>query len=66
MIVSVQNIIEVDIASKLLKHSTDEVTSYQGSDDPDNPSHLAHFLVDQLGLIHKLNCLNMTWISYFH
>ena len=35
-----------------------------GSDDPNNLGHLGHFLVDQVGLIHKLNYLDVTWISH--
>ena len=31
-----------------------------GSDDPDNLSHLGHFLEGQVGLIHKLNYLDVT------
>ena len=33
-----------------------------GSDDPDNIGHLFHFLVGQVGLIHKVNYLDVTWI----
>ena len=35
-----------------------------GSDDPNNLGHLGHFLVDQVGLIHKLNYLDVTRISH--
>ena len=31
-------------------------------DDPDYLGHLGHFLVGQVGLIHKLNYLDVTWI----
>ena len=34
-----------------------------GLDDPDNLGHLGHFLVGQVGLIHKLNYLDVTRIS---
>ena len=33
-----------------------------GSDDPDYLGHLDHFLVGQVGLIHKLNYLDVTQI----
>ena len=33
-----------------------------GSDDPDNLGNLGHFLVGQVGLIHKLNYLDVTQI----
>ena len=33
-----------------------------GSDDPDYLGHLAHFLVGQVALIHKLNYLDVTQI----
>ena len=33
-----------------------------GSDDPDNLGHLGHFLEGQVGLICKLNYLDVTWI----
>ena len=35
-----------------------------GSDDPENLGHLGHFLVGQVGLIHKLNYLDVTRISH--
>ena len=40
------------------------ITSYKirvesGSDDPDNVGHLGHFLMGQVGLIHKLNYLDV-------
>ena len=35
-----------------------------GSDDPDNLGHLGHFLEGQVGLIHKLNYLDVTRISH--
>ena len=35
-----------------------------GSDDPDNLGYLGHFLVGQVGLIHKLNHLDVTWIPH--
>ena len=35
-----------------------------GSDDPHNLGHLGHFLVGQMGLIHKLNYLNVTSILH--
>ena len=34
-----------------------------GSDDPENLGHSGHFLVGQVGLIHKLNYLDLTQIS---
>ena len=39
-------------------------SSYQESDDPDNLGHLGPFLVGQVGLIHKLNYLDVTRISH--
>ena len=33
-----------------------------GSDDPDYLAHLGHFLVGQMGLICKINYLDLTWI----
>ena len=33
-----------------------------GSDDPDYLGHLGHFLVGQVGLIRKLNYLDVTWV----
>ena len=35
-----------------------------GSDDPDNLAHLGHFLGGQVGLICKINYLNVTRISH--
>ena len=35
-----------------------------GLDDPDNLGHLGCFLVGQVGLIHKLNYLDVTQISH--
>ena len=35
-----------------------------GSDDPDNLGHLGHFLVGQVGLICKLNYLDVTRITH--
>ena len=35
-----------------------------GSDDPDNLGHLGHFLEGQVGLIRKLNYLDVTQISH--
>ena len=35
-----------------------------GSDDPDNLGHLGNFLEGQVGLIHKLNYLDVTWTSH--
>ena len=37
-----------------------------GLDDPDNLGHLGHFLEGQVGLIHKLNYLDVTRISHIH
>ena len=35
-----------------------------GSDDPDNLGHLGHFLEGQVGLIRKLNYLDVNRISH--
>ena len=35
-----------------------------GLDDPDNLDHLGHFLEGQVGLIRKLNYLDVTRISH--
>ena len=35
-----------------------------GSDDPDNLGHLGHFLEGQVGLICKINYLDVTRISH--
>ena len=52
----------------LLVHATTTVSYLQGSglDDPDNLGHLGHFFGDmgQVGLIHKLNYLDVTQISH--
>ena len=38
--------------------------SYRAGLKVDDPGHLGHFLVGQVGLIHKLNYLDVTRISH--
>ena len=44
--------------------SVDRYKVESGSDNPDNLGHLGHFLEGQVGLICKLNYLDVTRISH--
>ena len=57
------------IYSSLYIRAKNQLTDYtsrveSGLDDPDNLGHLGHFLVGQVGLICKLNYMDVTRISH--